>query len=47
MKAKEWRNILSVILRDKYGDRIKASLYKKLSQVKKELENLNWVDYFD
>ena len=47
MKAKEWRTILSVILRDKYDDQIKVSSYTNLSQVKKELENLNWVDYFD
>ena len=47
MKAKEWRTILTVILKEKFGNEVKISAYKNLKQVKKGLKNLDWKLSFD
>ena len=47
MKAKEWRTILTVILKEKFGNEVKINAYKNLKQVKKGLKNLDWKLSFD
>ena len=47
MKVKDWRTILSIILLERYGDHVKCSSYKNISQVKEELKKLDWTVSFD